>query len=160
MPVGVWPEVLGQAFSKSERRTLDLKRKLHVSIQGKLLMLDDKTPHVAVPVQAVIPSPTGQDNKALAIDTILSDEVGEYKFYSLRPDTYQVRCQILGGYVYHGEEKTGESERLRVEQGKTLRNIDFRFVPFKKGTWKTYTHLDGLPNDNTQVVYCDPDGIL
>ncbi len=160
MPSHVWPQVPGQAVSKGERRTLDLTLKPHVSIQGKLLMLDDGTPHVAVPVQAVIPSPTGEDDKALVIDTVLSDDAGEYKFYNLRPDTYQVRCQILGGYVYYGEEETGEPESLRVGQGKTFRNMDFRFAPFKKGTWKTYTQIDGLPNDATEFIYCDPDGVL
>ena len=36
------------------------------------------------------------------------------------------------------------SAMVGVEQGKTLRNIDFRFAPFKKGTWRNYTTLDGL----------------
>jgi enterochelin esterase-like enzyme len=41
-----------------------------VSIAGTLLMLDDTTPHVAVPVQAI------RDGKVIA--TTLSDEHGDY----------------------------------------------------------------------------------
>jgi len=126
-----------------------------VSIDGTLLMLDDKTPHVAIPVQAI------SDGKV--IDTVLSDESGRYRFVNLKPGAYQVRCQVLGGYVYYGEEagEQGDDDILRVEQGGTLKNIDFRFAPFKKGTWKTYTYLDGLASNN-QVwsIHSDTDGIL
>ncbi len=45
-----------------------------VSIAGTLLMLDDATPHVAVPVQAI------SDGKV--IDTVLSDESGRYRSIS------------------------------------------------------------------------------
>jgi len=48
-----------------------------VSIAGMLLMLDDTTPHVAVPIQAI------RDGKVIA--TTLSDEHGDYRFISLKP---------------------------------------------------------------------------
>ena len=124
-----------------------------VNIQGTLLMLDSATPHVAVPVQAMC-------NGEVAA-TVLSDERGKYQFINLKRELYQVRCHVLGGYVYYGEEKarssflekslikkgpenqtmSGEPISLRVEPGETLRNIDFRFAPFKKGTWKNYDYL-------------------
>ena len=65
------------------------------SIEGILLMLDGKTPHVAVPVQLMREEKT--------IETALSDDMGRYQFTKLKPGWYQVRCQILGGYVYYGE---------------------------------------------------------
>ena len=61
----------------------------HVSIEGTLLMLDDRTPHVAVPVQAMC------DGEVVA--TVLSDEAGKYQFINLKPGPYQLRCQVLGG---------------------------------------------------------------
>ena len=153
-----------------------------VSIEGRLLMLDDDTPHVAVPVQAI------RDGKVT--DTVLSDESGKYRFVSLKPGSYQVRCQVLGGYVYYEERADGrkwsyeearrrESEEVRgrgseevrgrgseeagtlkVEPNKTFKGIDFRFAPFKKGTWKTYTYLDGLASNHVFAVHRDPDGTM
>ena len=114
-------------------------------------MLDDATPHVAVPVQAI------RDGEVMS--TVLSDERGRYQFISLNPGQYQVRCHVLGGYVYYGEEKVREQENrkagtapdklisLQIEQDKTLKNIDFRFAAFKKGIWKNYSYLDGLTRD-------------
>ena len=63
------------------------------SIEGTLLMMDDTTPHVAVPVQAI------QDGKV--ISTTLSDERGKYLFIGLKPGRYQLRCHVLSGYVYY-----------------------------------------------------------
>ena len=48
-----------------------------VSIEGMLLMLDDATLHVAVPVQAI------RDDKITS--TVLSDERGKYQFINLKP---------------------------------------------------------------------------
>ena len=79
-----------------------------VSIAGTLLMLDGTTPHVAVPIQAI------RDGKVIV--TTLSDEHGDYQFISLKPGAYQVRCQVLGGYVYYGEEKAREPESRKVRK--------------------------------------------
>jgi len=67
----------------------------HVSIEGTLLMLDDKIPHVAVPVQAI------RDWEVVAI--VLGNERGRYQ---LEPGEYQLRCQVLGEYVYYGSSET------------------------------------------------------
>jgi len=85
------------------------------SIKGILLMLDDATPHVAVPVQAI------RDGEVMA--TTLSDGRGRYRLIDLEPGQYQVRCQVLGGYVYYGGEKGGTAPDraigLQIEQGVT-----------------------------------------
>ena len=80
-------------------------------------MLDDKTPHVALVVQAVIPdrplSPqnwgdkgrlrgAGGEGEFQIAATTLSDENGKYQFINLKPGRYQVRCYTLNGYVYYG----------------------------------------------------------
>ena len=68
------------------------------SIEGTLLMLDNATPHVAVPVQALVAQ------AALPVQvaaTTLSDDGGRYQFVNLKPGLYQLRCHVLGGYVYY-----------------------------------------------------------
>jgi len=93
--LGDWQ--LGIQLRMREHRTLNITLKQSVSIEGRLLMLDDWTPHVAVPVQAL------RDGEV--IDTALSNGRGIYRFINLKPGQYQLRCQIMGGCVYHGEER-------------------------------------------------------
>ena len=151
---------LGIVFERGERRSIDLTLENAVSIEGTLLMLDDITPHAGIPVQAI------HDGKVF--DTVLSDEKGNYRFINLKPEQYQLRCQVLAGYIYYGEEKArrpeGQKARktlsLRVEHGETLRNIDFRFPPFKKGVWRHYGSLDGLAYDIVHKIYMDSDGMM
>ena len=158
--LGSWQ--LGIRLHEGEPRTLNLTLKEAISIKGKIMMLDDATPHVAVPVQAV------RDGKV--IDGMVSDEDGKYRFINLKPGQYQVRCYIPGEYVYYGQEGRREQEDkaqnkqygsiLRVEPNKTLANIDFRIAPFKKGTWKNYDVSDGLPHVGISTIHQDSDGTL
>ncbi len=88
-------------------------------------MLDDTTPHVAVPVQAIrngFDDTTQRERhrqtvsqnptQMRGIDTKLSNERGKYQFVNLKPGHYQVRCQILGGYVYYrAKEQEGKKAR-------------------------------------------------
>ena len=127
-----------------------------ISIQGTLLMLDDMTPHVAVVVQAIMVDSDGPSDRPSA--TTLSNDRGQYRFVNLKPGWYQVRCYTMDGYVYYGE--GGEPISLHAESGSTLKNIDFHFAPFKKGTWKTYTYLDGLAHNVVWTIHADPDGVI
>ncbi|MBI3414488.1 MAG: hypothetical protein HY043_04070, partial [Verrucomicrobia bacterium] len=63
-------------------------------IAGKLRCFD-QTPHVAVPVQLL-------DRSNQVVQTQLSDATGGYNFTNVSPGTYRVRCQVLGGFRYHG----------------------------------------------------------
>ena len=137
---------------------------MNASIKGRLLMLDERTLHVAVAVQAVLP-PTDGGSKPTVVATTLSDENGEYEFTNLKPGQYQVRCYTLNGYVYYGEvEHTAVETRrgasLQLEHGKILKDVDFRIAPFKKGTWKNYTVLDGLADNAVVAIHQDSDGIM
>ena len=176
---------LGIQLDRGEHRTQNLTLTEAISIEGTLLMLDDTTPHVAVPVQAICnefddttsreqPDQTTSRNptRIRGIATTLSDESGKYRFINLKPGQYQLRCQVLGGYVYYkqdGKNERGENEKtgkreseishhvsrsmfhatrntqygkaLNIEPNKTLASIDFRFAPFKKGTWRNYDTL-------------------
>lgn len=131
----------------------------HVSIEGTLFMLDDTTPHVSVVVQAVMAGDTAERPVAKA----LSDGSGKYRLINLKPGTYQVRCYTLNGYLYYSKDgpvDASHATSLQVQSGKTLDSIDFRFAPFKKGTWKTYTCIHGLADSQVNVIYRDSDGVM
>jgi hypothetical protein len=86
----------------------------------------------------------------------LSDKEGKYRFINLKPGQYQVRC-YTGKYLYFGQKASAmEGTILYVKDGASLKNIDFRFAQFKKGTWKTYTHLDGLASNYVHAIHFPP----
>jgi ligand-binding sensor domain-containing protein len=128
------------------------------SISGKLLMLDNKAPHVAVPVQAI--------HNGKVITGTLSDENGRYQLANLKPGQYQVRYYAPGGYVYYGvpdgeDRKNPEKGKmLQVRSDTTLSDIDFRFAPIKRGVWTTFDSLNGLPNGVVNALHADKDGYL
>ena len=137
-----------------------------VHIEGTLLMLDDTTPHVAVVLQAVRTDNSQSPAVEPAIAaTTLSDKNGKYQFTNLKPGQYQVRCYTLGGYIYYQQEKNFTTEAsgatsLPVKSGQMLSGIDFRFPPFKKGIWKTYTEVDGLAHNAVFDIHQSPDGYV
>ena len=171
--LGGWQ--LNFRLREGEHRKLNLMLAKAISIEGTLLMLDDKAPHVAVPVQAI--------HNGEVIATVLSDENGKYQFINLKPEKYQVRCQVLNGYIYYGSSSISknmelrendreespslpssntitERERLEVKSDTSLSNIDFRFAPFKKGVWKTYNALGGLADNYVYAIYRTSDGVM
>ena len=197
---GEWKEIELRA---GEEDILNLTLKEAISIEGNLLLLDNITPHVAVPVQAVVHQEGESPEHQRVVATTLSNENGKYQFVNLKPGRYQVRCQVLDGYVYYGakgqegkmargqdyvsrngfdgfdtpsalnpvpqatQPKPQHGKILQVEHPnsgefgyKTLQNINFRFAPFKKGTWKNYTYLDGLAHDSVNTIYRASDGTL
>ena len=150
---------------EKERRTLDLTLEEAVSVEGMLLMLDNTTPHVTTAVQAI--------HDGMVVAATFSDEAGKYQFVNLRPGEYQVRCQVLGGYVYYRgkresqkagkpEDRTSSSKpmSLQVGCGRTLTGMDLRFAPFKKGTWRSYDTLDGLAYDAVRDMCRDLNGLM
>jgi len=141
--LGDWQ--LGFRLHEGERRKINLTLKKAINIEGTLLMLDDTTPHVAVLVQAV------QGDKV--VDSTLSDRKGNYRFVNLKPGQYQVRCRIPTGDKYY-------ESSLRVQSGKTIYGVDFRFPPFKKGTWGNFDSLDGLVGDQVNSLHIDKHGYL
>ena len=124
------------------------------SISGQLLMLDDKTPHVATAVQLVTAS-LGTTEPPQIIATVLSDERGGYKFHNLKPGRYHVRCYTKDGYIYYQHGKI-----LHVERDNVLLDIDFRFAPFKRGVWRTDTSVDGFAGNYGMAIYQDIGGFI
>jgi len=140
-------------FAANRSQSLESNKET-ISIEGRLLMLDNQTPHVACVVQAVTPASDGKGEPTV-VATMLSDEDGKYQFTALQPGKYQVRCYTKDGYIYYQEGKW-----LTIERGKPLTNIDLRFPPFKKGTWRNYTMFDGLAGNLMRVICGGPDMTL
>ena len=155
----------GLQLSEKERRAIDIGLKNAISIQGSIMTSDD-TPHSAVPVQAIRLSEYN-DAEILA-STKLTDTDGKYQFINLRPGRYKIRCQVMGGFIYYRDEDRisksqggkGEPSILQVEYGKIMDETDFRISPFKKGHWKRYTLIDGLPSIGAHSIHEDEDGML
>jgi len=147
-----------------------------VSISGRV-MARDNTPMMAVPVQAVARRRAfgeGQNRNVNAAEEwviiagTLSDEGGKYQFINMKPGRYYLRCGVMGGYVYYGSSShspvasghLGEGKTVQIQRGKTLTNLDFHLMPFKKGTWQTYNTLDGLEHNGVYAIYQDKQGVL
>ena len=166
----------GVVLHEGKHQTVDLTLKPAISIEGTLLMLDDKTPHPAVVVQAVRPPSSflppklggdqeGGEGAPTAVGATLSDEGGKYQFINLKPGRYQVRCYAGTEYVYYreGENSTSgglNTTALQVKRGKPLAQVDFRLPSFKKGTWRHYTAFDGLPSGYVNTLHRTPDGTI
>jgi len=158
---------------EDERQEIHFTLKKVISIEGTLLMLDGISPHGDIPVQAVMIDNDYPTERLIA--TRFSDERGQYHFANLKPGSYRVRCQVSGGYNYYGTEQlkrpenleagglengTGQPRSLQVGSDTTCSNINFRFAPFKKGTWRNYTNFDGLAGNSVFAVHGDPDGVI
>ena len=169
--VGTWDLDIGLRQGEHLETVHELK--VANSLSGILQMPYDTTPHVAVPVEALRISPG--EHGAEIVATTLSDERGKYQFFNLKPGRYTIRCQILDGHVYHtapsstpeipgkaqlSSQQLAEATVLEMGSATSLSNIDFLFVPFKKGTWRSYSTLDGLADDNVLGIHGSPDGVL
>ena len=144
---GNWTEV---SLPAGARANMNLTLRMTVSISGSLLKFDDK-PHVGVLVEALLLDKKGSSQRRA---TTLSDNRGQYKFINLRPGRYQIRCHTL---KTQGEDP---NKIVSVVPQNTLENVNFRFLPFKYGTWKHYTYLDGLGSNHVRPIYQDREGFL
>ena len=140
----------GVQLSAGDRAKINLTLQKAVSISGAMLKLDN-TPHVGVVIDALLLEKNGSSQRQA---TTLSDNRGKYKFINLRTGQYQLRCHTLKA---HSE---NPNKIVSVDGQNTLKNVDFRFPPFKHGTWKHHTYLGGLGSNNVRSIYQDRDGFL
>jgi PAS domain S-box-containing protein len=145
--LGVW--VLGAACPRGQSTEINFTLAKAVSIAGNVTDFDGSPiPNVVVQAEPAEAEPR------LAATTLTSTTNGTagYRFLNLRPGEYKVRIHIPGATPeYHG------GEVLRVGPGKTL-EADFQVAPFRKGTWKNFTSLDGLASDYTFGLEFDRGG--
>ena len=140
---------MGVQLSTGARVNMNLTLQKAISISGHLLTLDN-TPHVGVLVEALSLGESGPRQRRV---TTFSDKVGRYQFINLEPGSYQLRCHTPDAY------SSFANIIVSVSSEKT-ENIVFSFPPFKHGTWKNYTYLDGLEDDYIESIYQDRDGFL
>ena len=145
---GKWE--MGVQLSAGARVNMNLTLQKAVSISGSLLKFDN-TPHVGVVVEALLLEKNGSNQRRA---TTLSDNSGRYQFINLAAGRYQLRCHTLK------TQREDPNKIVSVVTQKTLEDVDFRFPPFKHGTWKHYTYLDGLGNNHVRPIYQDRDGFL
>ena len=141
---------MGVQLSTGARVNMNLTLQKAISVSGHLLTLDN-TPHVGVLVEALSLGESGPRQRRV---TTFSDQVGEYKFINLEPGSYQLRCQTSDTDFSH------LNIIVSVSSQKPTENISFRFPPFKHGTWKNYTYLDGLKDNYIDSIYQDREGFL
>jgi len=121
--------------------------RFQLGASGHLFALDGTTPHINVVVQAL------KDNQI--VETVLSDQNGYYQLALPGKGSYTFRCQVLKGYIYYNSSAKqiieGPSQNIVVEKG--IHNQNFYFPPFRKGSWRHYTYLDGLAGNNITTIY-------
>ncbi|MCG9134319.1 SpoIIE family protein phosphatase [Candidatus Poribacteria bacterium] len=140
---------MGVQLSTGARVNMNLTLQKAISISGHLLTLDN-TPHVGVLVEALSLGESGPRQRRV---TTFSDKVGRYKFINLEPGSYQLRCHTPDAY------SSFANITVSVSSEKT-ESIVFSFPPFKHGTWKNYTYLDGLKDNYIESIYQDREGFL
>ena len=145
---GTWE--MGVQLSAGDRAKMNLTLRKAVSISGNLLALDNNTPNAGVLVEAIL---IGEDGASQKRTTTLSDSRGRYEFINLIAGSYQLRCHTWDTHNDH------LNRIVSVAPQNTL-NIDFRFPPFKHGTWKHYNYLDGLGQNRVWAIFQDRIGFL
>ena len=145
---GKWE--MGVQLSAGDRAKMNLTLRKAISISGNLLALDNNTPNAGVLVEAIL---IGEDGVSQKRATTLSDSRGRYQFINLIAGSYQLRCHTWD------TNNDNLNPIVSFDLQNTL-NIDFRFRPFKHGTWKHYTYLDGLGQNRVWTILQDRDGFL
>lgn len=155
---GTWR--FGVNLKERDRQTIDLQIADSVSISGKVVTLDGSTPQSSVPVQTLRESDEGS---AEHLDTtVFTDAKGEYRFVSLRPGRYRVRCQTPRGFLSYRTDRMVEGapgDWLPVGERSYL-GIDFHTGEMKKGSWRSYTTYNGLPSKRIACLEHRADGLL
>ena len=145
---GKWE--MGVQLSAGDRAKMNLTLRKAISISGNLLALDNNTPNAGVLVEAIL---IGEDGVSEKRATTLSDSRGRYQFINLIAGSYQLRCHTWD------TNNDNLNPIVSFDLQNTL-NIDFRFRPFKHGTWKHYTYLDGLGQNRVWTILQDRDSFL
>ncbi len=129
------------------KSAVTLKLNNAISISGQLTMLDGRTPHISAVVEAV------QQDQIVA--KTLTTSAGNYQFINLKAGKYQVRAGGSQNKIYYKNRKV-----LDVQPGKTISRVDLQLAPTKKGTWRKYSNLDGLPHGTVHDVLAAQNGTV
>jgi signal transduction histidine kinase/ligand-binding sensor domain-containing protein/CheY-like chemotaxis protein len=143
--LGAWQ--LGFDWSAGQRERRDLRLDAAPQLRGQVTTWDlsDLQPFVAVEAVAL-------DFPDVAVQ-VHSDADGHFHFGNLRPGRYRVRCLVPGGPEYF-------ARAVEIGAGVSEQWVHFKVNPFKKGTWRTFSILDGLADNDVRALYRDGDGVL
>jgi len=147
-----------------QRRSVKLVLRETISLAGRTVALDSSPlPGVVVELIPVTsageptittnrpgPLPVSDDRGVTAVDLVISDALGQFKFINSVPGEYELRCQVRGGFLYPG---------LRVKLP-TTELPEIRLAPFKKGRWLKLGEKEGLDNDWVRSIHPAPDGTV
>ncbi|MSU36740.1 MAG: hypothetical protein EXS36_16910 [Pedosphaera sp.] len=79
----------------------------------------------------------------------------------MEPGAYQVRAHIPGGRAWFEAGRILYANPDPTDAERTvLANLNLRLAPFKKGRWKKYSVLDGLPVEKTGRILFAPNAML
>jgi len=143
--LGAWQ--LGLDWSAGQRERRDLRLDAAPQLHGQVTTWDlsDLQPFVAVEaVPLAFPD---------AVVQVHSDADGHFRFGNLRPGRYRIRCLVPDGPEYF-------ARAVEIGAGASEQWVHFKVNPFKKGTWRTFSILDGLADNDVQALYRDGDGVL
>lgn len=164
-PTAQW--ISGVTRSSLTGSNLVLRLKPEAVLGGRLTGFDS-SPHanVAVDLIRIREVEAGRWEEDEVVDTTVSDASGAYRFRNPIPGRYWVRCHLAEGYAYY-RETPGASAResamaspLTCDGAGSHDRVDFRFAPFRKGRWRTWTTLDGLADNRVQALCQDRDGFV
>jgi PAS domain S-box-containing protein len=104
-------------------------------------------------------SPASAAEQAGAVEQAsTTDDRGVFQFINLRPGSYRIRCQVPGGFLYHTN--VAVAEAVASAGAGSPQSVDFRFAPFKKGTWRTFDYQQGLVHNTVRQMAFDSEGVM
>jgi PAS domain S-box-containing protein len=92
------------------------------------------------------------------VGTLVTAADGSFDFANIEPGIYQLRCQTPGDRTWFENGRP-----FRIEPGMPeadahrLTSLAWSIAPFKKGRWKQWTTLDGLPHGYVGQIFFTPD---
>ena len=137
--LGTWVEGV---YPVPGTRRQDLILRQGNGIAGRVLALNG-TPQRGVVVEAVRPR-RGDLPEVAKVSLARTDDRGAYRFSSLKPGPYLVRCHIADRFAYYGGEQAAAPETLWVEADSRMLEADFNLPRIRKGWWRRYSAFDGL----------------
>ncbi len=150
-----------------QRNQLNLTLKEAISISGRVQALDG-SPLPSVLLSALEaepeltarrPSPTsdadGSPRSPRVLGRARTDAKGDFRFVNLKPGRYRVVASTATAPMSFDHDRV-----LSFDGSNTLDQVDFRLAPFKKGTFRTYTVHDGLPDNGVYRIRIAPSGVM
>ena len=122
-------------------------------ISGKVSDFTDK-PLNLILVQ-LLKNSANKKKKSEIIQTVQTDNNGNYSFFNLEKGNYIVRVLLENDTIYYRNK-----EILTIKNKVHIINNDFTIAPQRKGIWKSYKYYDGLDNANITSIIKGPKGEL